>query len=381
MIVAAAACGGSGEGFADSIRVVLVNGYTGPGSPGVPLQNSLQVEIDGVNAQGGLLGRRVELVAADDEMKPAKAADLVREHLAADRVGLLVGPSATATFAAARQFVDQARVPNCLPVRVADDAVDGAVYTFRMPPADRVRTSALLDYVQKRTQVRRLGLASGDSDGPADQQLSALAPRFGVEYVGAAALAADPRTAVQQLLGRGAQGLVLPDDPAAAAQAVRALQDLGLRDRVAAYGFDALASLSFTDQAGDAAASAVVVAPIRGSLSDTADSRWPAAYRAFVRDVASRYGYANNGVEIKGLPEAAECVALWVRAVRRAGTFDGPQVVHAWEQLQVAPGDAVLGVRERFAARQHDAIGVDGLFVYQWIRRGDQFRLRQLAPP
>jgi len=385
-VLLVAACGGAEAVTPQaSIRVVLVSAFTGPAAvPGASLQNSLALEVDALNARGGLLGRRVELVAADDEMKPAKAADLVREHLADERVGLLVGPGGTATFAAARGFVDQARVPDCLPVRVADDAVAGAPSTFRTRAADQTAATVLLEYLQRRTPVRKLGaigVTDADAQG-ADRVVGGLAPRSGVEYVGSVSLSAvpDPHAAIQQLVARGAQGLLLPEDAALAGQVTRALQELGLLGQVPVFGFDELTALAYTDQARDAAAGSVVVAPISAALTDAPSAGWPPAYRAFVRSVGAQYGYATNGIEIRGLPAAADCVALWERAVRSAGTFDGQRVARAWENLQVDPDQAILGVAERFTSRQHDALASDGLFVYQWTKKGDQYRLKQLAP-
>jgi branched-chain amino acid transport system substrate-binding protein len=384
-LLAAAACGGAETGMPPpSIRVVLVDAFTGPAAVrGEVLQNSLQLEIDALNAHGGLLGRRVELVATDDEMKAPKAADLVREHLADERVGLLVGPSGTPAYAAARPWVDQSRMPECLPVRVGDDAVAGAPTSFRTRAADRTSATVLLEYLRAHTRVRSLAaISAGDVDGRTmDGLLGDLSPRSGVAYAGTVSLAAagDAHAAVQQAVAAGAQGVVLPGDVAAAASVSRALQDMGLRDQVPAFGLDGLATLAFPDQAREAVIGTVVVSPIRADLTDAPIRLWPPAYRAFEQGVAARYGYTINGVEIKGLPEAAECVALWTRAVRRAGTFDGQRVAHTWELLQIDAGQSILGAPERFTPRQHDALASDGLFVYQWTtQRGDQFRLKQV---
>ncbi len=364
---------------------MLVDAFTGPsGARAGLLENSLQLEIDALNAHGGLLGRRVELVSADDEAKADKSAELVREHLADERVGLLVGPAATTTYTAARPSIDRGHVPNCLPARVADDAVAGAPYTFRTHPGDRTAVTALLDYVRGHTQVRRLGgLAARDAGAQAlDKQLGAAAAAAGIEYVGSTSQATslDARSALQQLLGRGAQGVVLAGDTEAAGAAARALQELGVSGQVPVFGFDGLASLAYTDQAADAAQGTVVVAARHDLLTATPSSAWPPAYRDFVRAIVARYGYAPNGLEIKGVPQAAECVALWARAVQRAGTFDGRSVVAAWEQLHVGAGDAILGVEERFAPGHHDAVGAGGPLLYQWTKRGGQYRLQPLRP-
>jgi branched-chain amino acid transport system substrate-binding protein len=380
----ALSCGGAGGTTAQAgVRIVLVDAFSGPSAlRGTTVRNSLQVEVDALNAGGGLLGRRVELVAADDELKPAKAAELVREHLADERVGLLVGPGATATYRAARPAIDQARVPDCLPGRIADDAAANAPYSFRTRPSDRTAVAVLLDHVLRGTRTRRLGaIAASDADTQvAEQVVSPLAATAGLEYVGATSLAgADARAAVQQLVGRGAQGLLALTDATAAAQVARAVQDLGLRDQVPVLGLGELATLAYPDQAGDAATGTTLVATIDSALTDAPSAGWPPAYRAFVQSVAARYGYATNGREIKGVPEAAECVRLWASAVRRAGSLDGAQVVSAWEGLRVAAGDAVLGVPEQFTPGQHDAIGASGVFLYRWARKGAQYRLERVT--
>jgi hypothetical protein len=226
-------------------------------------------------------------------------------------------------------------------------------------------------------------LAATEADARSvEQQVSGPATRSGIEYVGTVSLAAvpDARAAVQQLVGRGAHGLVLPGDLAAAGQVAHAIRDLGLGEQVTAFGFDELADQAYPDQAGDAATGGVVVAPIAAALTDTPRAAWPPAYRAFVTAAAARYGYTANGVDVRALPAAAECVGLWARAVRRAGSFDGQQVARAWEGLQVEADQTVLGVPERFTPQQHDALASDGLFVYQWVRKGGRFRLTQLAP-
>ena len=381
----ASACAGAESATRGSVRIVLVDAFTGRSdASGSSVENSLQLEIDALNAHGGLLGRRVELVSADNEAKADKSGELVREHLADERVGLLVGPGATTTYSTARPFIDHAHVPNCLPARVADDAVAGAAYTFRTHPADRTAVTALLGYVRGRTAVRKLGgLAARDAGAQAvDKQLGAAAAAAGIEYVGSVSQATtlDARTALQQLLARGAQGVVLAGDAAFSAAAARALQDLGVGGQVPVFGFDGMATLAYTDQAADAAQGTVVAATRHDSLTPLPSSAWPAAYRNFMQAVAARYGYAPNGQEVKGLPQAADCVVLWARAVRRAGTFDGQPVVRAWEQLDVRAEDAALGVEERFAPGQHDAVGADGLLLYQWVKRSGQYRLQPLRP-
>ena len=113
------------------------------------------------------------------------------------------------------------------------------------------------------------------------------------------------------------------------------------------------------------------------TTSFTSRSEWPPAYRDFVARITSQYGYAPNGVEMQGDPAAADCVLQWAKAVQKAGTFDGPSVVRAWEGLDLTPSETALGVRE--TPRSHNSIPASGIFVYQWAREGNGYQLKQLA--
>jgi branched-chain amino acid transport system substrate-binding protein len=52
---------------------------------------AMKVAVDEINKAGGLLGRKVELIVVDDEMKPEKGAAAVEKLVTVDKVDLLVG--------------------------------------------------------------------------------------------------------------------------------------------------------------------------------------------------------------------------------------------------------------------------------------------------
>ncbi len=78
------------------IRVGLSIAQTGPLS-GAGKSGLLALEMwrDDVNAAGGLLGRRVELVVYDDQTNPAMGPRLYTKLLDVDKVDLLIGPYGT----------------------------------------------------------------------------------------------------------------------------------------------------------------------------------------------------------------------------------------------------------------------------------------------
>jgi branched-chain amino acid transport system substrate-binding protein len=392
--LALAACGGlpffgssTGPGaIKGPVKIGLVDVFSGTSpyaSQGSYLQNSLQLEIDALNTQGGLLGVRLELVTADDQLNPDHTPEAVN-HLLADRsVRLLVGPSFAGLFLGAKPLVERARVPNCLTSMVADDLMQGAPYSFRMQAQERAAVPALLGYVQHGTQIKKIGLIAED-EGVGhgyDQQLSDQASKYGLQYVGAAFAppTGDQKAQVQQMLKQGADAVVVSNNPATAAKTLQAISGLKASARLKALGFSGLAGYAFPQLAGDPANGLTFVSTIQTYLSDLPETRWPPAYHDFVKKAQARFGPAPNGVEMKAVPAAAACVVDWARAVQAANDFDGTRVAKAWERLDVPAAQSLLGVRERFTPDDHDAVPVDGLSVYQWARNGDRWGLKQLV--
>ncbi|TMC02145.1 MAG: hypothetical protein E6J41_30900, partial [Chloroflexi bacterium] len=186
---------------------------------------------------------------------------------------------------------------------------------------------------------------------------------------------------VQQMLKLGADAIVLSDDPGTAAKTIQAISALKATARLKTLGFGGLSGYAFPQQAGDAANGVTFTSTIQSYLSDVPQARWPPAYRDFVTKAQTRFGLAANGVEIKAVPAAADCVVQWAKAVAAANSFDGTTVAKAWEGLDVPAAQSVLGVRERFAADDHDAVPMDSLGVYQWVKNGDRWGLKQLTGP
>jgi branched-chain amino acid transport system substrate-binding protein len=373
---------------AGPVQVALVDAFTGASPyplPGPSLQNSVQLEVDAINAGGGLLGSRLRLVTADDQLSPAATPAAVKGLLASRSVRLLVGPGLAGLYLGARPLIESAQVPNCLTTMAADDLMQGTRYSFRAGAPAQANVPSLLGYVQHGTQLRRIGLVTQeDGSGQAyDRALSDQASRFGLQYVGAAFVApvGDQKAQVQQMLKQGADAVVLSDDPATAVRTLQAITALKAGTRLRALGFSGLSGYGFVQLAGDAAAGVVFASTIETYLSDVPDVRWPAAYRDFVKRAQARFGTAANGVEMNAVPAAADCVVEWARAVAAAGSFDGGRVASAWQSLDVPAAESVLGARERFTQDNHDALPADGLSVYQWVKNPNGWGLKQLAGP
>ncbi len=94
---------------AEPIKIGSMNVLSGPlGVLGVDLNRAAQLAVEHVNKDGGILGRKVELITADDEANPTTAARVARKFILEDKVNFVIGvngtPAAASVSEVAKRF-------------------------------------------------------------------------------------------------------------------------------------------------------------------------------------------------------------------------------------------------------------------------------------
>ncbi len=84
--------------------IAMTGALAGAGKSGLI---ALQMWVEDVNAKGGLLGRKVELITYDDQSSPANTPGIYTKLLDVDKVDLLIGPYATVPTAAIMPLVKE----------------------------------------------------------------------------------------------------------------------------------------------------------------------------------------------------------------------------------------------------------------------------------
>src|SRR4051812_44378323 len=88
--------GGSDDGWAggETVKIGIIQPLSGAFAVlGNVVQNSMQVQVDKINAAGGVGGAKLELVVRDMQLDPAKAVQYSNELARDESVKLIVGPS------------------------------------------------------------------------------------------------------------------------------------------------------------------------------------------------------------------------------------------------------------------------------------------------
>lgn len=104
-------CGGDKKAAEDTIRIGANLEMTGgSASYGKSSQNGIKLAIDAANAKGGLLGKKIELVVADNKSEAAEAANAMQKLVAQDKVISVIGPNLSSLSIATTAITSSSKV-------------------------------------------------------------------------------------------------------------------------------------------------------------------------------------------------------------------------------------------------------------------------------
>jgi branched-chain amino acid transport system substrate-binding protein len=100
------------QGAAKPIKVGFVDTYTGPASVfTLDVLDGFKMAINKVNAKGGILGRKVEVVTRDEKFQPDVGLAMAKELVLKEGVDILMGTINSATSLAVSDFAKKEKIP------------------------------------------------------------------------------------------------------------------------------------------------------------------------------------------------------------------------------------------------------------------------------
>ncbi|HEY9648852.1 MAG TPA: ABC transporter substrate-binding protein [Chroococcidiopsis sp.] len=140
----------SAAGESGALKIASLLPLTGDlAQYGGPMQESTALLVDTVNACGGVLGKPVELISADDETNPAAGAAAMTKLAEVDRVSAVVGAAASSVSSAAIDIAVRNNVVQISPASTSPDFTTRARngefngFWFRTAPPDTFQGDAL----------------------------------------------------------------------------------------------------------------------------------------------------------------------------------------------------------------------------------------------
>jgi branched-chain amino acid transport system substrate-binding protein len=163
---------------------------TGPAAaPALWQRWGFQIALDEVNAAGGVLGKKVELLAYDNRCNPSEAVNAANKLIEAKVVAILGAHCSSATLAT-MPLIAAAKVPMVEGIASSPkitelSGIGRNEWTFRINPSDDDMMEALGLYLSQSSKIRRVAVLGEDTDfgrgGAA--AFAAVAKKYGLEVI------------------------------------------------------------------------------------------------------------------------------------------------------------------------------------------------------
>ena len=172
-------------GAQEPIRIGTFLSVTGPAAfLGDPELKTLELYVERINADGGVLGRKVQLVSYDDAGDAEKARTFAKRLIEQDKVDVIIGGSTTGTTMAAVPLAEQAGTPFISLAGAVTIVEPAKKWVFKTPHTDRMACEKIFVDIKARN-LSKVALISGS--GGFDKSMRAecvkVAPKYGIDLV------------------------------------------------------------------------------------------------------------------------------------------------------------------------------------------------------
>ena len=224
-------------GVTDSeIKIGQSAPFSGPASAYGQISTAETDYFKMINDQGGINGRKINLIAVDDGYSPPKTIEVVRRLIEEDQVAILFQTIGTASNAAIRRYVNQKKVPDIwLGSGASMFVVDPKAFPWSIPfqPSYRLEGQMYGQYILKHRPGAKIGILyqnddlgrdylNGLKDGLGDKFDKMVVKTLSYEVT-------DPTidSQILQLQASGADVLFDASTPKFSAMSIRKVADIG----------------------------------------------------------------------------------------------------------------------------------------------------------
>jgi len=352
----------------EPIRIGSFLSVTGPAAfLGDPEQKTLELYVEKLNAAGGVLGRKLELVVYDSAGDAEKARTFAKRLIEQDKVDLIVGGSTTGETMAVVPLIEQAGMPFISLAGAVVIVEPVKKWVFKTPHSDRQACERIFVDMKARGTTRiALISGAGGFDKSMRAQCMQVAKAHGIEIVADESYGAGDTDMTAQLSKikntPGVQAVLNCGFGQGPAIVTKNYKQLGIAAPL--YQSHGVASKGYIQLAGDAAegvrlpAAALLVAE---ALPDSDPQK--KVVLGYKRDYESRY---KSDVSTFG-GHAYDGLMIAVEALKKAGGTDKATVRDAIESVR-----GFMGTAGAFNYSPTDHVGLDVAgFRMLEIRKGD----------
>jgi branched-chain amino acid transport system substrate-binding protein len=353
-----------------TIKIGLVTALSGQSArAGEAITRGLTIAIEELNAKGGVLGRKLELVRRDDEATPAKGVIAARELIFRERVTVLFGGLDTPVSLAIVPIVNDNKVPFMGPWAAGTPITKNGAkenYVFRVSAVDEIVNKAMLQYAQRTFNAKNCGMILVNNPwGESNEKglLAALGEK-GLKPAGVEKFEGNDVDVVPQLSrlrSAGADCLFLVGNVGPSAQVVKSLDRMGWKPPIVSHWGPA--GGRFTELAGPNAKEVHFVQTY--SFFGKQTSVGEKVLKALMAKYSDIKGPGDVTPAV-GVANAYDGMMLTALAIQNAGSTEGQKVREGY--YRIARYEGLIKTYEKpFSPENHDAVNQNDYVWTQFI--------------
>ena len=278
--------------------------------------------VEEINAAGGVLGKKLELITEDNQSRAGESGTIVRKFISRDKVVAIIGEVASSRTLEAAPVAQNARIPLITPSSTSPKVTQVGNYIFRVCFIDPFQGTVMANFARKTLKLKKVALLTSASNAYSVGLAKFFKERFAADG-GIVALEQkysegekDFRAQLTAIRAAGVEGIFIPGYYTEVALICKQAQDLELR--VPIFGGDGWESPELVDIGGRA---------VEGTYFATHYS--PENQDPFVANFNERFRKRWGDVSDTLTGLAYDAVMMLVDAIKRAGTTDGPKLREA----------------------------------------------------
>jgi len=346
---------------AQPIRIGALFSVTGPPSfLGEPERNTAKMVVDEINAQGGVRGRKLELIVYDTQGDATKAVQAANRLIKEDKVSAIIGPSTTGETMAVIPIAEKERIPliSCAAGSKITEPVKK--WVFKTAQNDALAVSRIYEHLKKSGIARVAILTVSDGFGSSGrEQLKSHAKEYGIQIVIDDTYGpkdTDMTPQLTKIRGSQAQAIICWGTNPGPAVVAKNVRQLGIK--LPLFMSHGVSSKKFIELAGDAAegimlpSGKVIVADLLPK-----NDKQKKSLMSFVNDYKKHY--RSEGDHFGG--HAWDAVMLLKTAIERGG--ESPASIR--DQLEKITNFSGIGGTFSFSPSDHAGLTRDAFVMVQ----------------
>ena len=138
------------------VRIGEVNSYKAQAAFLEPYKKGMELAVEEINASGGVIGKKIEVITRDDNANPGDAVRMAEELISREKVDVLMGSFLSNTGLALTDFAKQKKFFYLAAEPLTDKIVwqNGNKYTYRLRPSTYMQVAMLVPEAAKMKKKR-----------------------------------------------------------------------------------------------------------------------------------------------------------------------------------------------------------------------------------